>query len=54
MSAKSLKTEQDYRDALKRLEIIFDAKPGTEEGNELEILAQLIDNYENIHFPIES
>lgn len=54
MNPRSLKTEQDYQDSLKRLEIIFDAKTGTEEGDELEILGELIDNYENIHFPIDS
>ena len=36
-----------------RLELIFDAKKGTEEGDELEILGILIDQYENEHFPID-
>ena len=33
-----IKSEQDYQMALKRLEDIFDAKIGTPEGDELEIL----------------
>ena len=48
-----IKTKQDYANALNRLELIFDAKPNTKEGAELEILSILIDNYENEKFPIE-
>ena len=47
MEIKPIKTEIDYEKALVRLEIIFDAKKGTLEGDELEILGILIDNYEN-------
>lgn len=53
MKLKPIKTENDYNQALQRLEKIFDAKPGTKEGDELEILGILIDNYEKEHFPIE-
>lgn len=53
MNIKPIKTEQDYDLALERLELIFDAKPNTEEGDELEILSILIEKYENEHFPIE-
>ncbi len=53
MKIKPIKTEEDYQNALLRLEEIFDAKRGTEAGDELEILSILIDNYENEHFPIE-
>jgi len=54
MEIKLIKTEEDYRNALKRLEIIFDAPLDTEEGNEGEILSLLIENYENKHYPIEA
>ncbi|WP_028298814.1 helix-turn-helix domain-containing protein [Olivibacter sitiensis] len=53
MRLKTIKTEQDYHQALERLEIIFDAKPGTKEGDKLDILGILIEKYENEHFPIE-
>ena len=53
MNIKPIKTEQDYQDALNRLDVIFDAKAGTTEGDELEILGLLIDDYENKHFPID-
>jgi HTH-type transcriptional regulator/antitoxin HigA len=53
MNINLIKTENDYNQALKRLEIIFDAKKGTQEGDELELLGILIDQYENEHFPID-
>lgn len=52
MKIKPIRNEMDYQNALERLEVIFDAKKGTEDGDELEILAILIDNYENENFPI--
>ncbi|WP_298248397.1 helix-turn-helix domain-containing protein [uncultured Christiangramia sp.] len=52
MKITPIRNEQDYQNALERLEVIFDAKKGTEDGDELEILSILIDNYENEHFPI--
>lgn len=53
MKLKPIKTEQDYQEALNRLELIFDAKLGTEEGDELEVLSILIAAYEDEHFPID-
>lgn len=53
MKLKPIKTENDYHQALERLEQIFDSKPGTKEGDELEILGILIENYENDFFPID-
>ena len=38
MNIKLIKTESDYNQALERLEIIFDSKRGTEQGDELELL----------------
>jgi HTH-type transcriptional regulator/antitoxin HigA len=52
MKITPIRNEKDYQNAHKRLEVIFDAKKGTEQGDELEILSILIDNYENEHFPI--
>jgi HTH-type transcriptional regulator/antitoxin HigA len=53
MNISPIKTSQDYDHALLRLEIIFDALPNTKEGDELEILSILIENYEKEHFPID-
>ena len=52
MEIKPVNTEQDYENSLNRLEDIFEAKKGTNEGDELEILSILIDKYEEKHFPI--
>jgi HTH-type transcriptional regulator/antitoxin HigA len=51
---KPIRSEKEYQNALIRLEEIFDAKSGSKEGDELEILSILIDNYEKGHFPIDS
>jgi HTH-type transcriptional regulator/antitoxin HigA len=53
MNIKPIKTEEDYQKALERLEVIFDAKSGSAQGDELEVLGLLIDLYEKEHFPIE-
>ena len=53
MTIKPLKTKKDYLAAMNRMDAIFDAKPGTSEGDELEVLGILIDKYEREHHPIE-
>ena len=53
MVNKVIKTEEEYNLALTRLEKIFDSKVGTLEGDELELLSLLIDNYEKVHYPID-
>lgn len=52
MKLKPIKTEDDYIRAMTRLEKIFDAKKDSKEGDELEILAILIEKYESENFPI--
>lgn len=54
MEIKPIKSELDYRNALNRLELIFDAAVNTKEADEAEILSLLIENYENEHYPIEA
>jgi HTH-type transcriptional regulator/antitoxin HigA len=54
MNIKPIKTRRDYNEALKRMEILWGAKSGTPEGDELDILATLVDNYEQVKFPIEA
>jgi len=49
-----IKTEEDYQQAIKRLEKLFDASENTPEGEEAEILSILIEKYEDTYFPIES
>jgi HTH-type transcriptional regulator/antitoxin HigA len=54
MKIKLIKTEPDYQEALKRLEIIFDTAIGTPESDEAYILGLMIDDYEKKHYPIEA
>lgn len=52
MTVKPIKTKKDYQQAMDRLELLFDAKQGTPEGDELEVLGILIEKYEEQQFPI--
>jgi len=54
MKIKVLKTEEDYIQALKRLEVIFDAPEGSKDGDEAELLTILIEKYENEKYPIDA
>ena len=54
MKIRPIKTEQQYFQALEKLEEIFDAKENTPEGDEAEILSLLIDTFENEHYQIEA
>jgi len=49
-----IKTEEDYNNAMLRIDALMDAEPGTEEGDELDVLATLVEAYERVNFPIES
>jgi HTH-type transcriptional regulator/antitoxin HigA len=53
MNIKAIKTEKDYDEAMERLETLFDARKETPEGDELEVMGILIDQYEKEHFPID-
>jgi HTH-type transcriptional regulator/antitoxin HigA len=54
MELKPIKTDKDYRNALERLDVIFDAPIDTKEGDEAEILSLLLENYENEYYPIQA
>jgi HTH-type transcriptional regulator / antitoxin HigA len=50
---KVIKTDKQYKAAMARVEEIFDARPGTPKGDELELLLLLVETYENAAFPID-
>jgi len=54
MNLKPIRTKSDYQQAIKRMEIIFDALSGTPESDEADILGMMIDEYEKKYFPIEA
>jgi HTH-type transcriptional regulator / antitoxin HigA len=53
MQIRPIKTKADHRAALKEIERLMDAKPGTTAGDRLEVLTTLVDRYESEHEPIE-
>ena len=54
LAIKPVRTEADYERALKEIESLMDARAGTPEGDELDVLATLVDAYEAEHYPIEA
>ena len=54
MNISPIKTEADYRKALKRLEAIFDAPIGSADSDEADLLGLMADEYEKKHYPIEA
>jgi len=53
MEIKPIRTERDYERALREVERLMDAKPGTAEDDRLDVLATLVDAYESEHFPMD-
>src|ERR1700693_6140994 len=53
MEIRPIKTESDYAAALRRIEAVWGAAPGTSEGDELEILVTLVEAWESQHYPID-
>ena len=53
MIPKLIQTEAENEAALARLDEIFDAKPGTPDGDEVELLVALIEAYERVAYPID-
>lgn len=47
-----IETQTEYASAMRRMSNLMQAKPGTPEMDELEILADVIEDYEIVHFPI--
>jgi HTH-type transcriptional regulator / antitoxin HigA len=52
MKVRVIRTKAAYRAALARVEKLMAAKPKTQQGDELELLAILIEDYEEKVFPI--
>ena len=50
---QTILTEEEYRQAVARIDQIFHAEPGTPEGEELLALWDLAEAYEAIHYPMQ-
>ncbi|MFH1708304.1 MAG: ImmA/IrrE family metallo-endopeptidase [Planctomycetota bacterium] len=54
MIPRVIRNESDHAQALKRIEAIFNAVPGTPEGDELDLLVTLVELYEQKSVPMEA
>ena len=54
MNIRPIRNSSDHESALKRIEALMSSQNGTTEGDELDVLATLVDAYEKEHFPIEA
>ena len=54
MNIKPIHSEDDYVESLARIDALMDAKPGTPQGDELDILATLVEAYEESRYPVEA
>jgi HTH-type transcriptional regulator/antitoxin HigA len=55
MEIRPIKTEEDYKAALREVSAYFDNEPtpGTPEGDRFEVLLTLVESYEARHYPID-
>lgn len=53
MQIKPIRNKEDYVEALRRIEALWGASRGTEDGDLLDVLVTLVEAYEREHFPID-
>ena len=51
---RPIKNNRDYREALKEIDRLMDARSNTPEGDHLDVLVTLVEAWEERHWPIES
>ena len=54
MTIRPIRNSNDHESALKRIEALMSSQNGTTDGDELDVLATLVDAYEKKHFSIDS
>jgi HTH-type transcriptional regulator/antitoxin HigA len=52
MEIKPIKSNADYKRALREIEQLWEAKPDTPESNRLELFSILVEAFEREHYPI--
>jgi HTH-type transcriptional regulator/antitoxin HigA len=52
MDITPIKTERDYREALKEIDGLMNAKPNTPEGDRLYLLVTMVETFERKHYPL--
>ena len=53
MELRPIQTEREYEAALAEIERLFDAKPGTPEGDHLQVWTPLVEAHESVHHPVQ-
>ena len=53
MDIRPIKTKADYQAALKKIEVLMDARPHTPKGDQLDVLVTLVEAYETKHYPLD-
>jgi len=53
MNIRPIKTDVDYRAALKEIEALMSAAPDSPEGERLDVLVTLVEAYENKQYPMD-
>ena len=53
MNIKPIRTDADYRAALKEVEALMTAASNTPEGEKMDVLVTLIEAFERKHFPLD-
>jgi HTH-type transcriptional regulator / antitoxin HigA len=53
MEIRPIRTQRDYRAALREIEGLMDAKRNSAEGDKLDVLVTLVEAYEARHFPLD-
>ncbi len=53
MELRPIRTQADYQEALREIELLFDAVPNTPECDRLDVLSTLVEAYEKAYFPTE-
>src|SRR5207245_2601226 len=52
MEIRPIRNDADYRAALEEIERVWEAEPGTSEGDHVEVLSTLVEVYEASHHPV--
>jgi len=52
VTIRPIRNDKDYRAALARIDALMDARAGSREADELDVLATLVDAYESRRYPI--
>jgi HTH-type transcriptional regulator/antitoxin HigA len=52
MELRPIRNETDYQEALREIELLFNAAPNTPEYDRLDVLSTLVEAYEKKHIPI--